>query len=71
MDSKKYRTIRYMKKKNLNLTSDNSSEVLRERINKLDNNVNLVVRLSVNSPVYVEDALILNRESIQKIVIVE
>ena len=62
-----FRTIRYMKKKNLNLNDSNSSAELRDRITSLNDDVNLVVRLKVNSPVYVEEALELSRENIKKI----
>ena len=62
-----YKTIRYMKKKDLTLTEDNSSAELRDRLSSIEPDSNLVVKLRINSPVYVEEALILNRDNIHKI----
>ena len=66
-NNKGYRTVRYMKKKDLDLTNDNSSPELRQRLSGVEDDSNIVVRLRVNSPVYVEEALVLNTENIQKI----
>jgi hypothetical protein len=67
-NKKDFRTIRYMKKKNINLTPKNSSEELRNRLNSINGDKNMVVRLRVNSPVFVEEVLIYNRENIKEIV---
>jgi hypothetical protein len=65
--SKPYIKMMYMKLSDLALDENNSSTNARANIADLDANANLVVKLSVNSPVYVIDALPATLPNIRKL----
>ncbi len=65
------RKIEYVKKENINLSSTNVSVIARQVIESANNGEVLVLRLRINSPVYVEAAAKLTPEGIREICRVE
>ena len=64
---KQLRKIEYIKRNQINLTSENVSIPARDLINSVDNNENLVLRVRINSPVYIEAAAKLTSEGIKEV----
>lgn len=62
-----FRKITYIKKKNIELTEDNVSPEAKQIIERMGNEENLVLRIRVNSPVYIEAAAPLTQEGIKKV----
>ena len=64
---KQLRKIEYIKRNQINLTSENVSIPARDLINSVNNNENLVLRVRINSPVYIEAAAKLTSEGIKEV----
>jgi hypothetical protein len=64
---KQLRKIEYVKKGKINLTSENVSEPARALIESVGSDENLVLRLRINSPVYIEAAAKLTPEGIKEV----
>jgi len=61
------RKIEYLKKNKINLTLENVSESARSLIDSVDDNENLVLRVRINSPVYIEAAAKLTSKGIKEV----
>lgn len=59
--------IEYTKKNKLNLTADNISDDARAKIARLGDEDNVVLRVRVNSPVFIEAAAPLTSEGIKEV----
>jgi hypothetical protein len=66
-----FRKIEYTKKSKINLTADNVSADARAVIDGAEANESLVLRVRINSPVYIEAAAALNSEGIKSVCSVE
>lgn len=62
-----FRKIEYTKKNKVNLTSDNVSEQARAVIAAAGENESLVLRVRINTPVFIEAAAPLNSEGIKAV----
>jgi len=62
--TEKFVKIEYMKKKDINLDSENASPKARAVIDKATDDENLILKIGINSPVYIEDAAPLTKEGI-------
>ncbi|MGA2130448.1 MAG: hypothetical protein ABSG05_02430 [Candidatus Pacearchaeota archaeon] len=63
----KYTKIEYMKRKEINLDAGNASPKARAIIEATGAEDNLILRISINSPVFIEDAAPLTAEGITSI----
>lgn len=68
---KTFRKIEYTKKNKINLTADNVSDEAREIIARAGENDSLVLRVRINSPVFIEAAAPLNSEGIKTVCSIE
>lgn len=59
--------IEYMKRKEINLESGNASAKARAAIESAGSEDNLILKVSINSPVFIEDAAPLTKEGILSI----
>lgn len=59
--------IEYMKKKEINLEAGNASDKARAAIEAAGADDNLILNVSINSPVFIEDAAPLTKEGILSI----
>ena len=59
--------IEYMKKKDVNFNDENASQQAIAALNEARDNDNLVVKISINSPVYIEAVAPLTKEGILSI----
>lgn len=66
-----FRKIEYTKKNKINLTADNVSDEAREVIARAGEDESLVLRVRINTPVFIEAAAPLNSEGIQSVCKVE
>ena len=64
---KNFMKIEYMKKKEINLEAGNASAKARAAIQAAKSEDNLILKVSINSPVFIEDAAPLTREGILSI----
>ena len=64
---KKLSKIEYTKKSKITLTADNVSQEARENIESAGRDDDLVLRVSINSPVFIEAAEPLTTEGIKKV----
>lgn len=60
----KFTKIEYMKKKDINFNEENTTPKAIAVINGAEENDNLILRISINSPVLIEDAAPLTKEGI-------
>lgn len=60
----RFMKIEYMKKKEINLGDRNASARARAVIEEAGAEDNLILRVSINSPVFIEDAAPLTKEGI-------
>ena len=56
-----------MKKKDINFSVENTSTKAKEIIDGVGENDNLILKISINSPVFIEDAAPLTKEGILSI----
>ncbi|MEK6897859.1 MAG: hypothetical protein AABX28_00710 [Nanoarchaeota archaeon] len=63
----KFMKIEYMKRKEINFDEKNTSIKARAVIEKAGQNDNLILKVSINSPVFIEDAAPLTTEGILSI----
>lgn len=61
--------IEYIKKNKINLTADNVSEPAKRVIDSANDSDSLVLRVRINSPVYIEAAAPLTSEGIKSVCI--
>jgi hypothetical protein len=64
MMSNKFIKIEYMKKKEINLEAGNASPKARAAIEAAGAEDNLILKVSIDSPVFIEDAAPLTQEGI-------
>lgn len=65
--TKKFVKIEYMKRKEINLEDGNASAKARAAIEGAGAEDNLILKVSINSPVYIEDAAPLTKDGILSI----
>ena len=63
----KFMKIEYMKRKEINLGASNASPKARTAIESAKDDDNLILKVSINSPVFIEDAAPLTKEGILSI----
>lgn len=68
---KKLTKIEYIKKGDVNLTADNVSQQAKSVIDEANNSDSLVLRVTINSPVYIEAAAPLTSEGIKSVCVVD
>ena len=66
-----FRKIEYTKKSKINLTADNVSDEARAVIAGAGENESLVLRVRINTPVFIEAAAPLNSEGIKAVCSIE
>ena len=59
--------IQYMKKSEIQLSSDNVAPDARKVIDNAQSNDVLALRIKINSPVYIEAAALLTKEGIKEV----
>lgn len=65
--AKKFTKVEYMKKKEINFNDSNTSEKAREVIANAGAEDKLILKVSINSPVFIEDAAPLTPEGMLSI----
>ncbi len=63
----KFTKIEYMKKKDINFNEENTTPKAIAVINGVGEDENLILKISINSPVLIEDAAPLTKEGILSI----